>query len=238
MQGFKDSLVGIQTVFLIRSLGYCLLFFFLLDFVFLIIPPKFTDPAWELNLYGQIIERVPILLFSFPLIFFGEYNYRRRLEKIATKVISWMAIVMAIFFILGLPLTVANTYRLQSFRQDELVFNVGKQTAPAEQFFDRLKKAESDTEIRSILKTLNPQQQISDKDIPDPQVVKKNLLDQIAGSVSESKSQVEMTKRQISIGLWKNSIKWLFAGILSAAFLLYIWRQSKWARMSGGWDFG
>ncbi len=235
MQDFKNSLIGIQTVFLIRSLGYCLLFFFLLDFVFLLIPPKFTDPAWELNLYGQIIERVPILLLSFPLIFFGEYNYRRQLEKIVTKVISWMAIVMAIFFILGLPLIVANTYRLQSLKQDELVFNVGKQTAPVEQFSDRLKKAESDSEVISILKTLNPQKQISD--IPDPQVVKKKLLEQIAGSFSESKSQVEKEKRNISIGLWKNSIKWLFAGALSAAFLLYIWKQSAWARISGGWDF-
>jgi hypothetical protein len=235
MQGFKDSLVGIQTVFLIRSLGYCLLFFFLLDFVFLLIPPKFTDPAWELNLCGQTIERVPILLFSFPLIFFGEYNYRHPREKIVTKVISWMAIIMAVLFILGLPLIVANTYRLQSFKQDELAFNVGKQTAPVEQFSERLKKAESDSEVISILKTLNPQKQISN--IPEPQVAKKQVLDQIAASFSESQSQVEKEKRNISISLWKNSVKWLLAGALSAALLLYIWKQSTWARISAGWNF-
>lgn len=237
MQDFKNSIISAPTVFMIRSLGYCLLLFFLFDFIALLIPPKFTDPDWELNLYGQIIERVPVLLLSFPFIFFGEYSYRLPREKIIVKVISWITLVIAIFLVLGLPLTIANTYRLQSFKQDELVFNVNKQTEPVEKFSERLNKAESNSEIISVLKSANPQQQASSKDIADAQATKKQLLNQIEGSLKESRSQVEKTKRDISVGLWKNSIKWLFAGALSVALLLYFWKQSKWARFSGGWDF-
>jgi hypothetical protein len=43
---------------------------FILDISFASIPLKFTDVALELNTYGQIIERIPLLLIPFPLIFF------------------------------------------------------------------------------------------------------------------------------------------------------------------------
>lgn len=229
MQNIQIPAMGKQTLFSFRILGYCLLFLFLLDICTLLIPLKFTDAVWELDIYGQIIERIPLLLLSFPLIFLAEYSDRKRWENFATKIISWLTISMAIFFLLGVPLTVINTFRVRNIRHSELIVSAAKQNTPAERIADRLSKADSDNEIRSILKEINPNQ------IPNPQEVKKTLLTKIAESVADNQSQLEIKKQQITLSLWKNTVKWVIAGLISAAFLLYIWKQSKWARLNIGY---
>ena len=230
MMDFEKPLIGKigkKTIFILRSLGYCLLFLFLLDFAALLAPPKFTNANWELNLFGQVIERIPLLLLCFPLIFFGESSERKKWEKLGTKVVSWLTLVIAVTLILGIPLTVINTFRVQGLQQADLIANVTKQTAPIQEVSDRLSKAESDSEIRDVLKVLNPQQKSSIDQIPDPKEVKKKLLDEMTNAITKSQADLETQKIKISLYLWKNSVKWIIAAIVSAIFLLYVWKQSK-----------
>ena len=138
---------------------------------------------------------------------------------------------IAIFLFLSIPLTVLNTFRVQDIRQGELIVSSTQQTIPAEKIAERLGKANSDSEIRNILRELNPSQKASVDKIPDLQNVKKDLLKKITDSLAENKSQLEIQKRRIITAIWKNSVKWLIGELVSALFLLYIWRQSKWARL-------
>ncbi len=231
MNDIQVPVMGRQTFLLFRWLGYGSLLLFLLDVLVISIPLKFTDAVWELNTYGQIIERIPLLLLSFPLIFFGEYSARMKWENISTQIISWMTLVMAVFFFLGVPLVVVNTIRVQNIQQGEIIANTAKQNSPKQSVADRLIKAENDTDIRNILKALNPQQQALVAQIPNPQEVKKKLLTEITESINTTQSESDAAKRRASLYLWKNSVKWLLAALVSAIFLLYTWKQSKWARV-------
>jgi len=47
----------------------------------------------------------------------------------------------------------------------------------------------------------------------------------------KNQSQSDGMKRRISNALWKDSIKWAIAATLSGLFLVYLWMQSKWARV-------
>ncbi len=232
MNDIQVPVMGRQTFLLLRWLGYGSLLLFLLDVLVLAVPFKFTDAVWELNTYGQIIERIPLLLLAFPLIFFGEYSARMRWEKISTQIISWMTLVMAIFFFLGVPLVVVNTIRVQNIQQGEIIANTAKQNSPRQGIADRLVKAQTDADIRNILRALNPQQQALVAQIPNPEEVKKKLLGEITESISKTQSESEAIKRRASIALWKNSVKWLVAALVSAIFLFYAWKQSKWARVN------
>ena len=231
MQDIQIPAMGRQTFLLVRGIGYCLLILFILDIISIAIPLKFTDSAWELSVYGQIIERVPILLFSFPFIFFGEYSARMKWEQIATKIISWMALVMAIIFFLGIPLGIVNTFRVQTIQQGEVIAKAAQQTGPIQEIAERLNKANTDTEIRNVLRAINPQQQALVSQITNPEETKKKLLTEITTSISQIQSQSDVVKRRIGTSLWKNSIKWSIAALLSGLFILYVWGQSKWARV-------
>ena len=231
MQDIQAPAMGRQTFLLLRGLGYCLLGLFLLDCATISIPFKFTDADWELNTYGQIIERVPILLFSFPFIFFGEYSARMKWERLATKIISWLSLVIAIFFFLGLPLGIVNTFRVQTLRQGEEIAKVAQQNRPFQEISERLDKANTDSEIRNVLKAINPQQQALISQIPNPKEVKKKLLAEATTSMKQTQLKSEETKRLISKELWKNSVKWAIAALFSGLFLFYVWVQSKWARV-------
>jgi hypothetical protein len=228
--------MGKQTLFSLRVLGYCLLFLFLLDISVIAIPPKFTDAFWELNLLGQIIERIPLLLLCFPLIFLEEYIDRKQWEGFVVKIISWSCIAISIFLFLSIPLTVLDTLRVQDIRHSELIVRSSQQTFPSEKVVERLGQANSDSEIRNVLGELTPNQKNEVNRIADPQKVKKDVLKKITDSIAENQYQLDIQKRRITISLWKNSVKWLIGELVSALFLLYIWNQSKWARLKIRYD--
>lgn len=231
MQDIQVPAMGRQTFSTFRGIGYLLMSLFFLDFFTIMIPTKFTDAVWELNTYGQIVERVPLLLLSFSLIFFGEYSARLKWEQLASKIISWLALIMAIFFLLGVPLDIVNSFRVQNIRQGEVIAKVAQQNTPLQAIAERLEKAKTDREIKDVLKLINPQQQALVVSIPKPQEVKKKLLTEIATSINQNQSQSDGMKRRISNALWKDSIKWAIAATLSGLFLVYLWMQSKWARV-------
>jgi hypothetical protein len=231
MQDFQIPAMGRQTFSLIRILGYCSLLLFLLDTCSILIPPRFTDSAWELNTYGQIVERVPLLLFSFPFIFFGEYSARGKWEQIATKVASWLTIGIAIFFFLNIPLGIVNTFRVQDIRQGDVIAKAAQQNGPVQEVAERLSKAKSDSEIKNVLRSINPQQQAAVAQISNPQEVKKKILEEISTSITKTQAQADESKRLISASLWKDTVKWSIGALFSGLFLLYIWMQSKWARV-------
>jgi hypothetical protein len=226
----EKPLLGKQTFYILRGLAYCLMFLFLLDLASLLAPPRFTNATWELNLFGQVIERIPLLLLSFPLAFFGEYNHRRNWEKLIVKIISWLAMAIAVIMIFGIPLTIVNTVRVQALQEAELLANVAKQSVPMQEVSNRLNKAESDSEILEVLRVLNPQQKSSIDKIDDPKAVKSKLLGELTTSLTKINSELESQKRSNFIYLWKNSVKWIIAALASVIFLIYIWQQSKWSR--------
>jgi hypothetical protein len=229
MDNLQIPATGKPTYLLLRALGYCSLALSVLDTLILLTPPKFTDAAWELNFYGQLIERIPLILIAFPLIFFGEYTIRLPWESISTKLISWFAMFLAVFYLLGIPLTVLNTFRVQNTRQGEVIANVAQQNGPLQEVAERLNKATNDDEIINIIRSLTPQTALAN--IPDPQSTRLQILAELENSISKNQLEADNLKRQISTSLWKESIKWVIAAVFVVLYLVYTWIHSKWARI-------
>jgi len=227
----NSLLVGKKSLYLLRSLGYCLLFLFVLDFAALLAPPNFTNSAWELNLFGQIIERIPLLLLCFPLIFFGRYYESQKWKKLLLRATSWLTMVIAVLLFLGIPLTITNAIRVLNFQQNELINNNIKKSKPIVEFSARLGQANSDREILDVLNTLNPKQKSSIEQIGDPKMIKEKILSEVTAVVTKSQSDFEYQSQRITNDLWRNCVKWVIAASVSAIFLIYIWKQSKWARI-------
>ena len=70
------SLSQFRSMGLVHIVGYGILLLTAVDFFTILVPPRFMNPTWEFQAFGQCIERVPVLFLGLVLIFFGEANPR------------------------------------------------------------------------------------------------------------------------------------------------------------------
>ena len=94
-------------------IGYFILVLIFLDYVFLLIPPRFLNPTWELNIIGHLVENVWAPLLGFALVFIHRENNFKELEL---KILSWLSrlmLLMAIIYFLSAPLILSNTIKIQ-----------------------------------------------------------------------------------------------------------------------------
>ncbi len=116
----------LRSIALWRLVGYGLLFLFLMDLAEILIPPRFLNPQWEFNVLGQIVERVPIPLLAFILIFYGGNYLRKSWEIYFLAFVSWLTLFIGIFFILAVPLGIVNSLRINKQAQTNITNKTNK----------------------------------------------------------------------------------------------------------------
>jgi hypothetical protein len=212
----------------IRLVGYGLLVLWLFDFVATFIPPQFTDPAWEFQTMGRLVESVGWALIAFAMIFFGDDSFRLEFEFPLLKGLSWLCLGFAILYFAMLPLGLANTWRLKN-RNDVQVGNVlAQRTKPLQEVQARLKNTQSDSELLELYKKLVPAN--TPLAITNPQETKTKLLSEINTSTQKIKEELDATRDRNFKALVKNSVKWNLGTVISTVLFLYLWKFSSFYR--------
>lgn len=223
LQEFAFSQVGSMTI--LRILGYGLLLLAFFDIVEMFVPPSFMNPAWEFQTFGSLVERVPVPLIGLVLVFYGELHSRSKWEFFSLKFFSWLTLLLALLFVLLIPLGVVNTVRL-SKRSVEQVSNVSQQQiAQAEQVEKQLQQATPE-QINNFLKS-----QGRSLDNQNPEEVKAKILSELAQAKDKIQTQAKDAKSAQSLNLIKNSVKWNLGALVSAALFFSIWKTTRWARL-------
>ena len=212
----------------IRLVGYGLLVLWLFDFIATFIPPQFTDPAWELQTIGRLVESSGWALIAFAMIFFGEDTYRLKLELPLLKVLSWLCLVLAILYFAMLPLGLANTWRLKNRNDLQVGTILAQRTTPLNEVQTRLKNSNSDQELLALYKQLVPAN--TPLSIKDPQETKTKLLAEIDTSTQKIKKELDAARDTNFKALVKNSVKWNLGTIICSVLFIYLWRFSGFYR--------
>jgi len=212
----------------IRLVGYGLLTLWLFDFVAAFAPPRFTNPVWEFETLGRLVESVGWALIAFAMIFFGEDYFRLRLELPLLKVLSWLCLVFAIFYFAMLPLGLANTWRLKNSNDVQVGSILEQRTKPLKDVQARLNSVTSDRELLELYKKLVPAN--APLNITDPQETKSKLLQEINTSTQQIKAELDTTRDRNFKLLVKNSVKWNLGTLISAVLFGYLWRFSGFYR--------
>jgi len=218
---------GVQSIFRIRWIGYGFLIFFLIDTLQLLIPPNFTNPAWELQTIGQLVERVIVPLLGLALVFFGEYENRTVLEEIVLKVMSWGALLLAVIFLLMLPLGIVNTVRLSAQVSQQIQQQADQRIGQLDELNNRVQNATAD-QIEALA------QQLQASNIPLNARNPDEIKTAVTGRVADLKKQVT-TQASTEIfnqqrGLLEDAVKWNLGALLASGLFFIIWRTTRWAR--------
>jgi hypothetical protein len=101
-----------RTQLLVHLLGYGLLAFSLLDYIHIVTAPRFTDPVWEFQTIGALVEHAAIPLLGLILVFYRHEGYIGKREKNFLGFLSWLCLLLGLLYLLMLPLGVADTWRI------------------------------------------------------------------------------------------------------------------------------
>jgi hypothetical protein len=224
LQEFAFSQVGSMTI--LRILGYGLLLLALFDIVEMFIPLNLMNPAWEFQTFGSLVERVPVPLIGLVLVFYGEFHARSKWEVPVLNLLSWLTVLLALLFVLLIPLGVFNTIRLNKQSVDQISAASQQEISKAEKLQQQLSQATPE-QITNFLKS-----QGRSVDSKSPQEVKNQVLSELSQAKDKIQTQAKDAQSTQNLNLLKNSVKWNLGALVSAALFFNIWKTTSWARAS------
>ncbi|MCM0594358.1 MAG: HpsJ family protein [Gloeotrichia echinulata IR180] len=224
LQEFAFSQVGSMTI--LRILGYGLLLLALFDIVEMFIPLNLMNPAWEFQTFGSLVERVPVPLIGLVLVFYGEFHARSKWEFPVLNLLSWLTVLLALLFVLLIPLGVFNTIRLNKQSVDQISAASQQEISKAEKLQQQLSQATPE-QITNFLKS-----QGRSVDSKSPQEVKNQVLSELSQAKDKIQTQAKDAQSTQNLNLLKNSVKWNLGALVSAALFFNIWKTTSWARAS------
>lgn len=215
------------SIYRLRWIGYGLLILSLLDTIAVLIPANFGNRVWELQTIGAVVERVPVPLLAMALIFFGEGYDRKGLENFFLKVLSWVCLVLALVFLLMLPLGIFGTIYVNNQNDKQITTQANQQLAQLQQVEERLNKGtpEDLKNLAGELTRLGVQ-----ADAKNPQELKTQILARITPAKERLQAQSTAVQSNQRLGLLKNAVKWLLGALISSVLFFTIWRGTDWAR--------
>jgi predicted PurR-regulated permease PerM len=215
------------SMYRMRWVGYGLLILSLLDTIAVLTPANFGIRAWELQTIGAIVERVPVPLLAMALIFFGEGYDRKRLEEIFLKILSWVCLLLALTFLLMLPLGIFGAISVNTQNSKQITTQANQQLAQLQQVEERLNKGtpEDLKNLGAELTRLGVQ-----ADTKNPQELKSQILARITPAKERLQTQSAAVESNQRLGLFKNAIKWLLGALISSVLFFMMWRGTDWAR--------
>lgn len=220
------SVNNVSSSSLLRLVGYGLLVLALFDFVHILVPLRLMNPMWEIQTIGALVERVPVPLLGLMLVFYGETSSREKWEITFLKFLSWASLLVALLFLLLIPLVVVNTVRIDKQITNQTSTQVSQQLSGLQQLENQVNKG-TDKDINILATRLNQGRQV---DVKDPQELKSRLLSEITKAKKAIQPQITATLADKRFALLKNSVKWLLGSLVSGVLFIYIWANTSWAR--------
>jgi hypothetical protein len=224
------SLNLLRTLPLWRLVGYALLFLFVIDMLEILIPPNFLNPEWEFNALGEIIERIPVPLLAFLLIFYGGQYLRQKWEQLFLSFASWLTLIIGIFFLFALPLGIINTFRIDIQTQQSITDRTNQRLEVLQAVENNLAEVKNTEEMQVLMTQLNRANTPIFDEQEQLEQAKSNLQDLINNNREELKTQAKITKTQTRNSLIKRSVKWNLGTLISGILFIMFWKMTKWAR--------
>jgi hypothetical protein len=215
------------TLALIRVIGYVFLAFFLFDFVDTLIPLRLTNPNWEFQTFGALVEKVPVLFLAYAMIYLGRNFGRKRLEQFLLSVITWLALILGLVYLLMIPISIINTNRLLTLNHQQTL-QLDIQIAQVKKAQTNLKTTKTQSELQQILsRDLGNNSAIPKLENPEQVKTLKNRLSTVISDGELKLKEQAQSLKDVRLELFKKSVKWNLGSLVSAALLFYIWKAVK-----------
>lgn len=217
-----------KFLYILRWCGYGFLLMAGFDILQSLIPLGFTNPLWEMSTMSNLVERVPIPILGFLLVFWGEDEERKIWEEKLLKVLPWLCVTLGIVFLLMLPLTAINTWRINQANNLQVEQKLQQEQRQIIQLESQVNQVNLEqlraiaTQLKSVGMEINSTQ--------DQPQLKADVLAQIAKAKTQMPDRASALKNNQTFDLLKKSLKLFLGALISGVLYLQIWRSSSWIK--------
>ncbi|MBV9386905.1 MAG: HpsJ family protein [Chroococcidiopsidaceae cyanobacterium CP_BM_ER_R8_30] len=217
---------------ILRPVGYGLLVLALLDVIATFVPSNFTDPNWEFQTIGSLVEPVPIPLLGLMLVLYGDANNRKKWEKPVLKLFSWAALLVGLLFLLLIPLAITDVGRLEAIKNVQVSNQSAHQLSQLQQLGEQVHTG-TIQDISNLISHSSAPFYLPPIDVQDPQKFKNQVSAEITQAKKQVQIQAEMSKAQNHVALLKDALKWSLGALVSTVLFIRLWQVSSWTRQNG-----
>ncbi|MBF2005166.1 MAG: hypothetical protein IGS49_06780 [Chlorogloeopsis fritschii C42_A2020_084] len=215
---------------LLHFVGYILLIFSCIDYLGILIPPRLTDPSWEFQSIGQLVDHVWAPLLGLTFLFLQNKSSIVGTKQLTIlQVLSWFALPIGILYLLLLPLGINNSLTLYKSINNQFTIQQAQQQEQIQKITESLNQITSTQELNNLAISLNIQNEAIVGQSP------KNLKNQISQAIQTAAQNAYLTanaaKREQTKILIKQSVKINVGVIISGICFITIWKLTRWTRM-------
>lgn len=198
-------------------IGYVLATYSIVEFVNILYPLQLTNPQWEFQTFGKLVDNIWGLLIGFALIFFRTSVPVRKLELRFLSLLSWLVLGLGIVYFLMVPLATLDVWKLER----RATQNYQATLARGQEQVANLRGALQTGDIPpQQLQTIGASLQVArDSEVP--------LEQQILGALEQRQSQaiqnLDLQRDRFRKNLLRQALKWTIGAILGGFSLCWLW---------------
>lgn len=217
--------IGEQGVNILNLVGYGMLIFGLLNYVMTLIPPQFTNPVWELQIIRRLLDQAGVPLIGFGLVFYRPLASIRPRGLYFLRALSWLCLVLALMFLLMLPLAIVNTGRVSLLNQNQTNQQVKVRSEQIEQVEKAIERGLKVSELRTLAQGLG----LAPEKINSPELA-KNLLTELQTIRNTNQEQALQVQSNLRKRNTQDLIKITIETLGLATLFVLIWLNTAWTR--------
>ena len=215
-----------RTAAFLHWAGYALLLLAILDLLEALIPPGFMNPGWELQFMGDTIERSPVVLLGFMLVFQGEWARRAAWERWLLPGMSWLSLVIGLGFLLMIPLMVLNTFRVDNSGEKQINAQLDQQITQAKALQEAFTTAQGQN-LEALLRRAG-----RNVEGADLESMRQEFLTEMVNAEKELQRRAVEARSSQKLELHKRTYKHVVQAAVVGGVLVVFWFGTGWARRS------
>jgi hypothetical protein len=226
LQQLFDSRLDYDIVRLFRTIGYGLLLIGAVIYLNFLFPLAISQPAWILQVSGNLTQNISVALVGFALIFYAGSRHRKPLAKRVLPILSWLTILLAVFYLALIPADIVSATRVYRTSEQNIETQVKQNQAALAQAKTAINNAGSLQQLQQIRQVL----QVPGAAPTDPQAIRSDLLSRLQQSESGLVSNSQVARNNLRMGLITLVLKQAVLSLICAWLFWQIWSCTAWSR--------
>jgi len=205
--------------------GLALVVFALIQYIAILIPVDLGNKEWEFTVIGRMVDNSLTPILGMALFFYGRTVILPLWRLMGIRILTWMALILAIIYALMIPLTVTDTLRLNNDLKSKILAAENQAKASQAKVREALDGATSMEELEILTNVLNltPSMAVRKQQMPSDSFIERRewLWETIRFNQNEILNQAFTLYKHDKASLFRDAAKMLLGCLIMSALYAY-----------------